>query len=80
MKWLGSSLPINTNDKDIIYNNKINYNNWRYKVIEIIAILILTNFMQIIFKEYDLLKFANLHKIMYNINVSIFGCRFSKCE
>lgn len=26
-----SSLPINTNVKDIIYNNKINYNNWRYK-------------------------------------------------
>lgn len=26
-----SSLRINTNVKDIIYNNKINYNNWRYK-------------------------------------------------
>lgn len=26
-----SSLPINTNVKEIIYNNKINYNNWRYK-------------------------------------------------
>ena len=26
-----SSLPINKNVKDIIYNNKINYNNWRYK-------------------------------------------------
>lgn len=26
-----SSIPINTNVKDIIYNNKINYNNWRYK-------------------------------------------------
>ena len=26
-----SSLPINTNVKDIIYNNKINYNNWKYK-------------------------------------------------
>ena len=23
--------PINTNVKDIIYNNKINYNNWKYK-------------------------------------------------
>lgn len=26
-----SSKPINTNVKDIIYNNKINYNNWKYK-------------------------------------------------
>lgn len=26
-----SSLPINTNVKDIIYNNKIDNNNWRYK-------------------------------------------------
>ena len=26
-----SSLPINKNVKDIIYNNKINYNNWRHK-------------------------------------------------
>ena len=26
-----SSLPINKNVKDIIYNNKINYNKWRYK-------------------------------------------------
>lgn len=26
-----SSLPIDGNVKEIIYNNKINYNNWRYK-------------------------------------------------
>lgn len=26
-----SSIPINKNVKDIIYNNKISYNNWRYK-------------------------------------------------
>lgn len=27
-----------------------------------------------------MLKFANLHKMIYNINVSIFGCRFSNAN
>lgn len=29
--WNPCCMPINKNVKDIIYNNKINYNNWRYK-------------------------------------------------